>query len=226
MSKDGEDNFESIKLLRANAKRKFTRKCNAFMELCRNNEHCLVLREKFEDIREVYKEINKIKEHLLSIINRTASHGIMDTLLDRCDIYLKEIESTLDNVRAQYACSLPENSSKLSEVRVRPLDTPCFSGNIRDYSSFRQDFNCLMTKNYGKDAYVLRSCLSGPALETVKGVEDNFDEMFFRLDKAYGDSRKFVDAVVHDIRSLKPIPDGDNKKFIAMIIVIKRCWLD
>ena len=50
--------------------------------------------------------------------------------------------------------------------------------------------------------------------------------MFERLDKVFGDPRKFVDSVIHDIKSIKPIHDGDSKKFIAMIDAIERCWFD
>ena len=153
MNQNDEETYEGIKRLRTNMKRKFTRKCNAFIELSRNNQSVLVLREKFEDIREVYKEMDKINDQLLSVINKTASHVIMDGLLDECDAYMKEIDTTLDNIRAAYASHISDSSSKRSELHVKPLDTPRFSGNIREYSSFRQDFNRLMTTNYGKDAY-------------------------------------------------------------------------
>ena len=83
-----------------------------------------------------------------------------------------------------------------------------------------------MTRNYGSGSNVLRSYLLVPALSIVKGVEDNFDEMLSRLDHTLGDPRNLVDAVIYDIKSLKPISDGESKKFITMVNVIERCWLD
>ena len=83
-----------------------------------------------------------------------------------------------------------------------------------------------MMTTYGEDPYALRSCLSGSALDTVRGAEDNFQEMFRRLENAYGDPRKIVDTVIHDVKTLKPVADGDNKNFTAMVDVIERCWLD
>ena len=83
-----------------------------------------------------------------------------------------------------------------------------------------------MFTSYGKDSYALRSCLCGSALEVIKGVEDDYDKMFQRLDNAYGDPRKFVDTIVHDIKSIKPIQDGDSRKFVAIVDTIERCWLD
>ena len=83
----------------------------------------------------------------------------------------------------------------------------------------------MITTN-GKDAYALRSCLYGSALQTFRGVEDDYKKMFERLDKVYGDSRKFIDAVISDIKSIKSIHDRESKRFIAMVDVIERCWLD
>lgn len=44
--------------------------------------------------------------------------------------------------------------------------------------------------------------------------------------KIVGDNRKLVDAVVSDLKSLKPIKDGDNRNFVKMVEKIERCWLD
>ena len=83
-----------------------------------------------------------------------------------------------------------------------------------------------MISTYGKDAYALRSCLCGPALQIVRGVEDDYDKMFQRLDEVYGESRQFVDSIIHNIKSIRPVSDGDSKKFIAMVDILERCWLD
>ena len=87
---------------------------------------------------------------------------------------------------------------------MKPLDAPRFTGNIRDYPNFKQDFSRLMTRQFGKDPYALRQCLAGSALDTVKGVENDFQEMFARLDGKYGNARKLVDAIIFELKKLKP----------------------
>ena len=225
MNKKDKDNIERTKRERTNAKRKFTRKCNAFVDLCERQVPFLVIQEKFDDIRESYKELSCVND-LVALINETAQHDVMDGLLDDCDAYMNDVETTQDQVRILFASHLPDSRSKSTGIRVRPLDAPSFSGNIREYSSFRQDFNRLMVTDYGEDPYALRSCLSGSALDTVRGAEDDFQEMFRRLDNAYGDPRKIVDAVINDVKSLKPIADGESKRFIAMVDTVERSWLD
>ncbi|XP_043208351.1 uncharacterized protein LOC122373955 isoform X4 [Amphibalanus amphitrite] len=132
----------------------------------------------------------------------------------------------MDKVRTTFAARTRDENVKLSEIHVKPLNSPHFSGNIRQYASFKQDFNRLMTKQYGQDPYALRQCLSGEALDTIKGIEDNYSEMFKRLDAKYGEPRKLIDAIVFDIQKLKPVPEGDSRKFINMVDVIERNWLE
>jgi hypothetical protein len=42
-----------------------------------------------------------------------------------------------------------------------------------------------MMSSYGQDPFALKKYLSGDALRTVKGVDDDFTEMFYRLDIKY-----------------------------------------
>ena len=49
--------------------------------------------------------------------------------------------------------------------------------------------------------------------------------MFKRLDAKYGEPRK-LDAIVFNIQKLKPVPEGDSRKFINMVDVIEQNWLE
>ena len=141
-------------------------------------------------------------------------------------MYMMEIETSMDEIRTIFAARTRDENVKLSEIHVKPLNSPHFSGNIRQYVSFKQDLNRLMTKQYGQDPYALRQCLSGEALETIKGIEGDYLEMFQRLDAKYGEPRKVVDAIIFDIQKLKPVPEGDSRKFINMVDVVERSWLE
>ena len=112
---------------------------------------------------------------------------------------MTEMETIMDEVRTLYATRSKDENTKLSEIRVNPPNPPQFSGNIKHYASFRHDFQRLMTKQFGKDAFALRQCLKGDALETVSGIEDDYEEMFRRLDSKYGEPRKLVDAVIYSM---------------------------
>ena len=66
-----------------------------------------MIKEKFDDVRESYKQLDTINDRLLNIINRAASRGIMNSLIDECDLYMKEIDAMLDHMRGVYAQRLP-----------------------------------------------------------------------------------------------------------------------
>lgn len=83
-----------------------------------------------------------------------------------------------------------------------------------------------MQPSFGQDPFALKKCLRGEALDTVRGVNDNFCEMFHRLDLKYRRHEKLSDAVLCELKSLKVIRDGDNLGLIRMVEVIENCWLD
>ena len=53
-----------------------------------------------------------------------------------------------------------------------------------------------------------------------------FEEMFRRLGAKYGESRKLVDAVIWDLKKIKPIPEGDNRNFVNMVDTVERGQLE
>ncbi|VDH99298.1 Hypothetical predicted protein [Mytilus galloprovincialis] len=80
--------------------------------------------------------------------------------------------------------------------------------------------------SYGKDPYALKQCLSGEALTVVKGVDNDFEEMFRRLDMKYGRAEKLIDHILNELKRLKKVQEGDNMKFISVVETVEKCWLD
>ena len=52
-----------------------------------------------------------------------------------------------------------------------------------------------MEPTYGRDAYALRCCLTEKALDVVSGVDDDYEEMWKRLNLVFRDSEKLVDSI-------------------------------
>ena len=126
-----QDPIQKAKRTRTNAKSKFTRKGNAFIELSERGEQFLVLQDKFNDIRENFREVDIANNRLIDTINETASHHVMDSMLEDCDAYMADVESTLDRIRARYASCVSAASSETSrpsQIHVKALDSPRFGG--------------------------------------------------------------------------------------------------
>ena len=116
-----------------------------------------------------------------------------------------------------------EESKKL---KVKPLQAPSFSGNVREYPSFRKDYEAHMVPHYGKDTFALKNCLSGDALLAVQPVDDSYDQMVQRLDFKFGRPETLVDAVLSELKSLKKVEDSNNREFVQMVDIVERCYLD
>ena len=120
----------------------------------------------------------------------------------------------------------PEKKNEESKLKTKKLDAPTFSGNLREYPTFKRDYERHMHPVYGNDAYALRGCLKGNAEKVVRGVEDNYQEMFHRLDKKYGCEEKLVDSVMGELKGLKRIQEGDVSKFVKFVEIVESAWLD
>ena len=79
---------------------------------------------------------------------------------------------------------------------------------------------------YGTDPFALKKSLTNEALKTVQGVDNNYEEMWKRLELKYGRPERLTDSILSDIRKLKNIPDGDHSCFINSVEIIERCYLD
>ena len=105
---------------------------------------------------------------------------------------------------------------------------PSFNGAIKEYPQFKQDFQkqVMPTLDKGSACYILRSCLEKEPAETVKGVDDDIKEMWKRFDEKYGDLAKLTDAIINTIQDIRPIKEGENKRFIEFVDAVEDGYKD
>ena len=115
------------------------------------------------------------------------------------------------------------NSGKGAGLRLERMKMPVFDGDIRDYPRFKSDFMKQVVpemKSNDSTAYVPRSCLTKIPLDIVKNVDNDLKEMWRRLDDRYGRPSKLADVVMYDIKRIRPVRDGDDKRFIELVDII------
>ncbi|XP_071519126.1 uncharacterized protein [Panulirus ornatus] len=218
---------EQLMKERTLAKRKFTRKVNLLKEAQGRDDRLEVLRGIYDDVCKQFLEIEKINEQLAESLDTKKSN--YDVLINELDTYITDIERTKIQAHAIIAKVTKKDKASVNEmhkVRMQRLTPPHFDGKIRDYPTFCKDYERLMKSVYEDDPYVLRSCLSGEALEVVHGVDDSFDSMMKRLDARYGNPARLVQSVLNDIKTLKPIPEDNPRKFMDMVSIVERASLD
>ncbi|KAK3879621.1 hypothetical protein Pcinc_015822 [Petrolisthes cinctipes] len=212
---------QDLKDSRAVAKRKFTRKVNLLREAHSQNDPMAVLHDIYsDDILVQFKVMEEINEKLVKSLN--SSDENYDKMIDELEIYITDVERVKNDAHAM----ISKPVSDLPKLRMQRLTPPHFNGTIRKYPTFCKDYERLMKPVYEDDPYVLRSCLSGEALEVVQGADDSFKDMMKRLDDRYGNPSKLVEAVLSDIKDLKLVPEGSSKGFIEMVDIVERAYLD
>ena len=74
-------------------------------------------------------------------------------------------------------------------VRLEKVSMPFFDGTVRQYPQFKQDFQKQVMPTVSKDSacYVLRLCLGNEPTDAIRGVCDDIQEMWKRLDERYRD---------------------------------------
>ena len=140
---------------------------------------------------------------------------------------LEERKTTSNNVFSLVKSFRDEEKQKDENLKfaVKKIKPPEFDGEMRFYPTFKSDFKRLMESKYGKDSYVLRESLSKQVQKDIQWVND-YGLMWERLDAKYGSTSKIVDFVLSNIKGLKPVPEGDNVRFLELINCVESGWYD
>lgn len=218
---------ENLKKSRADAKRKFTRKVNLLKDAHARNDPLQVLKDIYHEVCEQFNRVEEINDVMVNSLD--TKDESYDSLVTDLENYIMDVERVKNDVHAMVVKSENCGNTSVTDVpktRMQRLNPPHFDGKIREYCTFSKDYARLMKPVYGDDPYALRSCLSGEALEVVRGVDDSFDSMIERLDARYGSPSRQVETVLSDIKGLKSVPEGNSNKFIELVNVVERAYLD
>ncbi|KAK3893134.1 hypothetical protein Pcinc_003039 [Petrolisthes cinctipes] len=197
----GSSGNESLRRKRGAAKAKFRRKVKFFHAHVEKESSSEVLRWIFEDVEKSFDEIESI--HMQLIQQRDS------TSMDNEDQYMEMLEDERIEVRCLLDTKLGNKSVKKDQttVKLKPFDPPLFSGNVRDWPTFKETFNKLVVPQCGKEPYALLQCLESEAKKLVRGVEDDFSAMMARLEEEYSHIGRILESILRDIRKLKPISE-------------------
>ena len=221
---DQEEMVHSLKRQRGTAKGRLTMKVKLFDDLITRSPpvESEVLEDVFKEICELFDNIEKKNSELLELIDEDSQdeHLCYINAIQRtkCDIQSKLIvfrNKTRKDTSSDDGCN----------ILIKKVDPPIFKGDVREFPTFVKDYTRLMISRHGKDPFILRMSLQGKAKEAI-GRLDDFDQMWNRLHERFGSSAKIVDAVIGEICSLKPVPEGNKSRLLSLISIVEQAWLD
>lgn len=107
----------------------------------------------------------------------------------------------------------------MAQVKLPELTLPSFSGNLRDWQTFRDSFKNLVADNrqlteIDKFAY-LRSCLSGAALQEIGSIDmtaANYSIAWQSLETRYENKKLLVESHLDAIFALEPMRTEDFER--------------
>ncbi|XP_041467176.1 uncharacterized protein LOC121417521 [Lytechinus variegatus] len=235
---------KDLKIKRRTAKAKLTRLSNGLQHLLDDDRDLDEVTDMFKDLNVAYQELEDRHERYCETIVDDEVFMTEDAWLSECQTSfldmqrkvkdysktkLKSDGSTEDSVVNN---ATPEVTTSKSvevsscKVQVERPKLPRFTGDVRDYMTFKSDFKHLIESRYSKrDAItILRSSLVGKPLDLIRGLGNDYDSAWSHLDNIYGDPRLVADAIVYDLGKFRPLKDGEDGRFCDLVHLIRRSY--
>ena len=178
------------------------------------------LRKTERDIELALADCKRAHDKMLEILNEASTENEIEwirTIQTRYNETIEKIQTLTTTTESK------NNAKQNCALRMEKVKMPSFDGTIREYPQFKQDFQRQVMPTLDKDSacYILRSCLAREPTDAIKGVEDDIQEMWKRLDEKYGDPAKVADAIIDTIQSVRPIKEGENKRFVEFVDTVE-----
>ena len=109
------------------------------------------MQAKFNNVCEAFAKVEEIQDEYVSMIDMKKDN--YESELENINEYKLELERKKNEVHFKLIQRQNSSASSVSKVKVKSVDPPNFGGNIRDYPTFRMDYQRLVTSAYGEDKY-------------------------------------------------------------------------
>ncbi|XP_041467150.1 uncharacterized protein LOC121417494 [Lytechinus variegatus] len=233
-----------LKIKRRTAKAKLTRLSNGLQHLLDDDRDLDEVTDMFKDLNVAYQELEDRHERYCETIVDDEVFMTEDAWLSECqtsfldmqrkvkDYSKTKVKSDRSTEDSVVNTATPEVTTSKSEevssckVQVERPKLPRFTGDVRDYMTFKSDFKHLIESRYSKrDAItILRSSLVGKPLDLIRGLGNDYDSAWSHLDNIYGDPRLVADAIVYDLGKFRPLKDGEDGRFCDLVHLIRRSY--
>ena len=171
---------------------------------------------------------------LLTDEQMQAEESWIDEIAARFDKLEIEVGKQMNPPKIE--ANVTETATKASEghscrqrpfIRLPPIQFQTFSGDIRKYPLFKEEFktHVLPLCEPGQEVVVLKSYLSEETREEVVNAGSNPADVWARLDNKYGRPDKIVDAVLSDLKSLSRNGSGSSDQ-LKMIAIVEKAYRD
>jgi hypothetical protein len=215
-----EQELKSLRIRRGTIKSAVTRVSNFVRDFGDGN--IFQLKTRLVNLREAFKEFDAVQLQI-EVLDETALQGneradfenayynIESTILEKIETATVNEAATIANATG-FTPSVSSHGTGNSNVRLPVLELPTFSGNYRDWLSFRDTFTALI---HDSNLYTsiekfhyLRSCLKDEALKAIESIavsEVNYRVAWETLITRFENKRLIIQEHAYAIINLPPL---------------------
>ncbi|XP_068909850.1 uncharacterized protein [Tenebrio molitor] len=215
-----EQELKSLRIRRGTIKSAVTRVSNFVRDFGDGN--IFQLKTRLVNLREAFKEFDAVQLQI-EVLDETALQGneradfenayynIESTILEKIETATVNEAATIANATG-FTPSVSSHGTGNSNVRLPVLELPTFSGNYRDWLSFRDTFTALI---HDSNLYTsiekfhyLRSCLKDEALKAIESIavsEANYRVAWETLITRFENKRLIIQEHAYAIINLPPL---------------------
>eukprot|EP00057_Strongylocentrotus_purpuratus_P011425 XP_011665899.1 PREDICTED: uncharacterized protein LOC105439066 [Strongylocentrotus purpuratus] len=228
-----------LKAKRRMAKGKLTRGMNQLQALLNTERSIKEVDESYHEFRKLYENVEAKHDAYSEVLDDNAYEAEQAWMEECMNSFMQMklkvvdyvgnstgVDDTVDTTREAESPRSEVRNTTACHVQIEKPKLPRFSGDIREYQTFKSDFKHLIESRYAeRDCItILRTSLQGKALEVIQGIGTDYNAASEQLDVIYGDQRNVADGVIYDITKFKNLKDGDDKGFIELAGLVRRSY--
>ena len=223
--------MDVVNKTKSSIKGKITR-LESYVETINNETDSIELKIKLKTLGLIQNNIQELREKYYSIPNMKESELIsledelnqMEDRLETCEVRIETSINSCMKTSSERVINEENNKFEI-KTKIPPLVLPEFSGKYEEFSTFKIQFDDLITNNVQlsetQKLYYLRSCLTNDAKDLSSNF-DNFDSLYNALVTRYDNERLIINIHIQNILNFEKIQSENAKEIRNMIDCIQK----
>ena len=203
--------------MQTSAKRSFSRLNTTLCEAMSEKRSLELVEDRFEKLKKAWERVEELHDQYISVKEEEPED----------DAWLEEVFRTFNKTEERYFEYKEANKQdEKFKIKLKPVELPKFTGNMRDYPRFKKDFESQVFPHTSPEsaAFTLRQCLSKEVQEKVSLVDDDVSKMLKKLDEEYGDPSLMTDLIVSEIKGYDV--HGKKERLVKFINIVEKGYYD
>ncbi|GFX76471.1 integrase catalytic domain-containing protein [Trichonephila clavipes] len=202
-----------------------------FIESANEETDSVEIKVKLRSLIQLQKKVEELRNNYYAIPNvKDAELTAVDEDLHLLEVRLESLEVRIETIlnsskKSSSGAVMKTNDNFEIKTKIPPLVLPEFSGKYEEFSSFKIQFDDLITNNIllseSQKLYYLRSCLTHEVNYLCSNF-DNFNSLYEFLENRYENERLIINIHIQNILKLEKIQNENFTEIRNMIDCVQK----